>query len=42
VALINRTIVAEGGPDILADSSQMLRAFGLDQVIDRTTGSVTS
>jgi manganese/iron transport system ATP-binding protein len=33
VALINRTVVAEGGPDLLADPDQMLRAFGLDRAI---------
>ncbi|MEV0222868.1 anchored repeat-type ABC transporter ATP-binding subunit [Streptomyces sp. NPDC050704] len=33
VVLINRTVVAEGGPELLADPAQMLRAFGLDRVI---------
>ncbi|WP_405986951.1 anchored repeat-type ABC transporter ATP-binding subunit [Streptomyces sp. NBC_00872] len=33
VALLNRTIVAEGGPELLADPAQMLRAFGLDSAI---------
>ncbi|WP_343243257.1 anchored repeat-type ABC transporter ATP-binding subunit [Streptomyces sp. SID12501] len=33
VALINRTVVAEGGPELLADPDQMLRAFGLDHAI---------
>ncbi|MER7661478.1 MULTISPECIES: anchored repeat-type ABC transporter ATP-binding subunit [unclassified Streptomyces] len=33
VALLNRTVVAEGGPELLADPGQMLRAFGLDTVI---------
>ncbi|MFC7219505.1 anchored repeat-type ABC transporter ATP-binding subunit [Streptomyces polyrhachis] len=36
VVLINRTVVAEGGPALLADAEQMLRAFGLD----RATGAV--
>ncbi|GAB2623922.1 anchored repeat-type ABC transporter ATP-binding subunit [Streptomyces capparidis] len=31
VVLINRTVVAEGGPGLLADPEQMLRAFGLDR-----------
>ncbi|MFD5029387.1 anchored repeat-type ABC transporter ATP-binding subunit [Streptomyces sp. NPDC058220] len=33
VALLNRTVVAEGGPELLADPDQMLRAFGLDTAI---------
>ncbi|MFD5255530.1 hypothetical protein ACFWM5_22170 [Streptomyces bobili] len=33
VALINRTVVAEGGPELLADPAQMVRAFGLDRAI---------
>ncbi|MFD7407959.1 anchored repeat-type ABC transporter ATP-binding subunit [Streptomyces sp. NPDC059866] len=33
VALLNRTVVAEGGPELLADPEQMLRAFGLDTAI---------
>ncbi|MDO0911757.1 anchored repeat-type ABC transporter ATP-binding subunit [Streptomyces sp. DT2A-34] len=39
VALINRTVVAEGGPGLLADSDQMLRAFGLDRAIGTVTAS---
>ncbi|MFF8380128.1 anchored repeat-type ABC transporter ATP-binding subunit [Streptomyces sp. NPDC015661] len=31
VLLLNRTLVAEGGPELLADAGQMLRAFGLDR-----------
>ncbi|MEU9317352.1 anchored repeat-type ABC transporter ATP-binding subunit [Streptomyces sp. NPDC048295] len=31
VVLLNRTVVAEGGPELLADPEQMLRAFGLDR-----------
>ncbi|XIE81274.1 anchored repeat-type ABC transporter ATP-binding subunit [Streptomyces sp. SBR177] len=30
IVLLNRTVVAEGGPDVLADPDRMLRAFGLD------------
>ncbi|MEV5082223.1 anchored repeat-type ABC transporter ATP-binding subunit [Streptomyces sp. NPDC056159] len=33
VVLLNRTVVAEGGPGLLADPEQMLRAFGLDTAI---------
>ncbi|MGA5503977.1 anchored repeat-type ABC transporter ATP-binding subunit [Streptomyces umbrinus] len=33
VALLNRTVVAQGGPELLADPEQMLRAFGLDTAI---------
>ncbi|WP_137991500.1 anchored repeat-type ABC transporter ATP-binding subunit [Streptomyces vilmorinianum] len=33
VVLLNRTVVAEGGPGLLADPQQMLRAFGLDRAI---------
>ncbi|MEV5607502.1 anchored repeat-type ABC transporter ATP-binding subunit [Streptomyces sp. NPDC052225] len=33
VALLNRTVVARGGPSLLADPEQMLRAFGLDTAI---------
>jgi manganese/iron transport system ATP-binding protein len=33
VALLNRTVVAEGDPGLLADPAQMLRAFGLDTAI---------
>ncbi|MDN3296507.1 anchored repeat-type ABC transporter ATP-binding subunit [Streptomyces ficellus] len=33
VVLLNRTVVAEGGPELLADPEQMLRAFGLDRAI---------
>jgi manganese/iron transport system ATP-binding protein len=33
VALLNRTVVAEGGPELLADPKQLLRAFGLDTAI---------
>ncbi|WP_246203460.1 anchored repeat-type ABC transporter ATP-binding subunit [Streptomyces tailanensis] len=36
VALLNRTVVAEGGPELLADPAQMLRAFGLDTAIGAT------
>ncbi|GGL93403.1 anchored repeat-type ABC transporter ATP-binding subunit [Streptomyces fumigatiscleroticus] len=36
VALLNRTVVAEGGPGLLADPAQMLRAFGLDTAIGVT------
>jgi manganese/iron transport system ATP-binding protein len=39
VALINRTVVAEGGPELLADPDQMLRAFGLDRAIGTVTAS---
>ncbi|MFD8207719.1 anchored repeat-type ABC transporter ATP-binding subunit [Streptomyces sp. NPDC059695] len=31
VLLLNRSIVAGGGPELLADAGQMLRAFGLDR-----------
>ncbi|MFE0647064.1 anchored repeat-type ABC transporter ATP-binding subunit [Streptomyces sp. NPDC059534] len=31
VVLLNRTVVAEGGPELLSDAEQMLRAFGLDR-----------
>ena len=37
VALINRTVVADGGPELLAHSDQMLRAFGLDHAIGTVT-----
>ncbi|MFE1381691.1 anchored repeat-type ABC transporter ATP-binding subunit [Streptomyces sp. NPDC058740] len=30
VVLLNRTVVAEGGPELLADAERMLRAFGLE------------
>ncbi|MFE7243739.1 anchored repeat-type ABC transporter ATP-binding subunit [Streptomyces sp. NPDC057580] len=33
VVLLNRTVVAEGGPEILSDADQMLRAFGLDRAV---------
>ncbi|MFI2430547.1 anchored repeat-type ABC transporter ATP-binding subunit [Streptomyces sp. NPDC018693] len=33
VVLLNRTVVAEGGPELLADSERMLRAFGLDRAV---------
>ncbi|MEU4657841.1 anchored repeat-type ABC transporter ATP-binding subunit [Streptomyces sp. NPDC023723] len=33
VVLLNRTVVAAGGPELLADPDQMLRAFGLDRAI---------
>ncbi|MGW0819904.1 anchored repeat-type ABC transporter ATP-binding subunit [Streptomyces sp. NPDC002845] len=33
VVLINRTVVAEGGPELLADPEQMLKAFGLDRAM---------
>ena len=33
VVLLNRTVVAEGGPELLADAEQMLRAFGLDRAV---------
>ncbi|MFD0316275.1 anchored repeat-type ABC transporter ATP-binding subunit [Streptomyces flavalbus] len=36
VALLNRTVVAEGGPELLADPELMLRAFGLDTAIGAT------
>ncbi|MFD9328867.1 anchored repeat-type ABC transporter ATP-binding subunit [Streptomyces sp. NPDC060065] len=38
VVLINGTVVAEGGPELLADPEQMLRAFGLDRAM-RPTGA---
>ncbi|MCZ0983440.1 anchored repeat-type ABC transporter ATP-binding subunit [Streptomyces diastatochromogenes] len=47
VILLNRTVVAEGGPELLSDPDQMLRAFGLDQAIaagsaaGRAAGSAT-
>ncbi|MGW5003591.1 anchored repeat-type ABC transporter ATP-binding subunit [Streptomyces hydrogenans] len=31
VVLLNRTVVAEGGPELLSDPDRMLRAFGLDR-----------
>ncbi|CAL9331526.1 Manganese transport system ATP-binding protein MntB [Streptomyces sp. enrichment culture] len=37
VALLNRTVVADGGPELLADPDQMLRAFGLDRAIGTVT-----
>ncbi|GGS88468.1 anchored repeat-type ABC transporter ATP-binding subunit [Streptomyces griseoviridis] len=33
VVLLNRTVVAQGGPELLADPDRMLRAFGLDRAI---------
>ncbi|MFE9687301.1 anchored repeat-type ABC transporter ATP-binding subunit [Streptomyces sp. NPDC006285] len=33
VVLLNGTVVAEGGPELLADPDQMLRAFGLNHAI---------
>ncbi|MFC9847266.1 anchored repeat-type ABC transporter ATP-binding subunit [Streptomyces sp. NPDC060223] len=36
VVLINGTVVAEGGPELLADPEQMLRAFGLDRAMGPT------
>jgi hypothetical protein len=33
VVLMNRTVVAEGGPELLADPDQVLRAFGLAPAI---------
>ncbi|MGC0329899.1 manganese/iron transport system ATP-binding protein [Streptomyces sp. SAI-170] len=33
VVLLNRTVVAEGGPEVLADPERMLRAFGLDRAM---------
>ncbi|WP_066948701.1 anchored repeat-type ABC transporter ATP-binding subunit [Streptomyces lushanensis] len=33
VVLLNRSVVAEGGPELLSDPEQMLRAFGLDRAI---------
>ncbi|MFD0372161.1 anchored repeat-type ABC transporter ATP-binding subunit [Streptomyces sp. NPDC127114] len=38
VLLLNRTVVAEGGPELLADAEQMLRAFGLDRARSTTGG----
>ncbi|MFE7123514.1 anchored repeat-type ABC transporter ATP-binding subunit [Streptomyces sp. NPDC057617] len=40
VVLLNRSVVAEGGPELLSDPEQMLRAFGLDRA--RATNSATS
>jgi manganese/iron transport system ATP-binding protein len=37
VVLINRTVVAEGGPELLAEPDQMLRAFGLDRAMRTET-----
>ncbi|MDN3024413.1 anchored repeat-type ABC transporter ATP-binding subunit [Streptomyces sp. S.PB5] len=37
VVLINRTVVAEGGPELLAQPDQMLRAFGLDRAMPTET-----
>ncbi|MFI1659173.1 anchored repeat-type ABC transporter ATP-binding subunit [Streptomyces sp. NPDC020472] len=31
VVLLNRTVVAEGGPELLSDPDRMLQAFGLDR-----------
>ncbi len=39
VVLLNRTVVAEGGPELLADPQQMLRAFGLDRAISPKAGA---
>ncbi|MFJ9680672.1 anchored repeat-type ABC transporter ATP-binding subunit [Streptomyces sp. NPDC101194] len=39
VVLLNRTVVAEGGPELLADPEQMLRAFGLDRAIRTEPGA---
>ncbi|MFB6710980.1 MULTISPECIES: anchored repeat-type ABC transporter ATP-binding subunit [unclassified Streptomyces] len=39
VVLLNRTVVAEGGPELLADPEQMLRAFGLDRAIRTQPGA---
>ncbi|MYZ36576.1 MULTISPECIES: anchored repeat-type ABC transporter ATP-binding subunit [unclassified Streptomyces] len=36
VVLLNRSVVAEGGPELLSDPEQMLRAFGLDRAIGAT------
>ncbi|MEV0176977.1 anchored repeat-type ABC transporter ATP-binding subunit [Streptomyces sp. NPDC050803] len=38
VVLINRTVVAEGGPELLAQPEQMLRAFGLDRAMGAVAG----
>ncbi|MFJ2263474.1 hypothetical protein ACIOKD_35095 [Streptomyces sp. NPDC087844] len=37
VVLLNHTVVAEGGPELLSDPEQMLRAFGLDRAIGTVT-----
>nr|WP_324609633.1 anchored repeat-type ABC transporter ATP-binding subunit [Streptomyces sp. WM6386] len=37
VVLINRTVVAEGGPELLAEPDRMLRAFGLDRAMPTET-----
>ncbi|MFE6487157.1 anchored repeat-type ABC transporter ATP-binding subunit [Streptomyces sp. NPDC057757] len=37
VVLLHRTVVAEGGPELLSDPRQMLRAFGLDRAIGTVT-----
>lgn len=39
VVLMNRTVVAEGGPELLADPDQVLRASGLDRAIGTVTAS---
>ncbi|MEV1080234.1 hypothetical protein AB0I98_18575 [Streptomyces sp. NPDC050211] len=36
---MNRTVVAEGGPELLAAPGRMLRAFGLDRAIGTVTAS---
>ncbi|MFF3957721.1 anchored repeat-type ABC transporter ATP-binding subunit [Streptomyces sp. NPDC001890] len=36
VVLLNRTVVAEGGPELLSDTDQMLRAFGLGRVVSES------
>lgn len=37
VVLINRTVVAEGGPELLTEPDRMLRAFGLDRAMPTET-----
>ncbi|MGW8765091.1 anchored repeat-type ABC transporter ATP-binding subunit [Streptomyces sp. NPDC055815] len=39
VVLLNRTVVAEGGPELLSDADQMLRAFGLDRAVAAAAGA---
>ncbi|MCJ1680401.1 anchored repeat-type ABC transporter ATP-binding subunit [Streptomyces sp. APSN-46.1] len=34
VVLLNRTVVDEGGPELLSDPARMLRAFGLDKAAE--------
>ncbi|MFF0427981.1 anchored repeat-type ABC transporter ATP-binding subunit [Streptomyces sp. NPDC004520] len=42
VILLNRTVVAEGGPELLSDADQMLRAFGLDRAAATSGAEVTA